>query len=125
MVHVLVEDAPLLRHAPPARTAAAAREVDVVHSIGVAFDPIIVDVIPRMLVWPERVLPIHPVEAYVGSVAGAVREATDVAWPVHSRAVDNLVQALVLLAEEVLLAQHAGEDVRVAAEGPAAVFLRV
>jgi len=59
-----------------------------------------------MLIRPERILAIDPIEANVGPVAVAVRESPDVALAVDGSAVDgvDVVEAFVSFDVEVLLA---------------------
>lgn len=60
-----------------------------------------------MLVRPEGILTIYPIEAYVGTVARAVGETLDVASTVNGGAVRRrLVETFVRKDVEALLAQH-------------------
>lgn len=118
MIHFLIQNAPLLRHAPSPRATAATREIHVVNPVRIAVHPVVIDVVLGMLVRPERVLPVDAVEANVGSVAGAEGELSYVAPAVDGRAVRgvDVVEALVPVDGEVLLSQHGLQDVFVAVE---------
>lgn len=74
MVHILIQNAPVLGHTPPPRTATAARKVHIMILIRVAMNPVIINVIFWMFVWPKGILTIDSIEAYVWSVICTVGE---------------------------------------------------
>lgn len=82
MITGLIQNTPPLRTTPPSRRATTTRKIHIMNPIGITMDPIVINVIVWVFVWPEFILSIDAVEANVWFVSMAVGKFTNVTFAI-------------------------------------------
>jgi hypothetical protein len=101
MIPRLIQNTPSLRHTPSPRRTTAARKINIVNPIWITVNPIVINIIVRIFIWPKFILAVDPVEANVWFVSMAVGEFSDVALSIDSYSVHGFLEALVFFIKEV------------------------
>jgi hypothetical protein len=106
LIFRLIKNTSTLRHTPPPRRATTTRKIHIINPIRITMNPIIINIIVWILIRPEFILPIDPIEANVGFVSCTVGEFANVAFADCSC---FWIEAFVFNVEKVLF-EHVFED---------------